>query len=353
MEFIENYGILASIAWNSNNWHDDPTAADLKRSKYDFVKENQHTHESINFGHERYPAEADGFYIGYTPMLRRLPDVEKAKNVCAVFFLSSDYQQQNRKCIVGLYGFPELGWFERTAEHPVYEKYDAGNVRSHVDDIIYFEQPVVIDNERVVREGLLPKGKLISQQGFNYLDSDNVFNILLLAARQNPNNAKLAQLLKKFPNDLSYVTEVIDTEEFRDILGSQDADSLESVARLEKKMQQIRPQLKERVSSFIERGAIASKVKALTQYKCLVCEALGMNPMGFTKPDGTPYVETHHVEPVAQRAVGSLGVANLITVCANHHRQLHYGNVRLTQQTATHFSFEIDGRRLEIPKIKL
>ena len=286
-------------------------------------------------------------------MLRRLPDVEKAKNVCVVFLLSSDYQHQNRKCIVGLYGFPDLGWFERTAEHPIYKKYDAGNVRSRVDDIIYFQNPVVIDNEGVVREKLLPTGKLISQMGFNYLDSDNVFNILLLAARLNPNNAKLSNLLKKFPNDLNYVNELIDTEDFQAFMDSQDAGSLESLARLEKKMQKLRPQLKERVSSFIERGAIASKIKVLTKHKCLVCEAMGLNPVGFRKPDGTPYVETHHVEPVSQLSVGALGLANLITLCANHHRQMHYGNTKLTQQTTTHFTFILDGQKVVIQKVAL
>ncbi|GAB3861674.1 hypothetical protein GCM10028822_41530 [Hymenobacter terrigena] len=351
MEHIKNYGILASIAWNSNDWTADPTEADLKKSKYDFVKDNQHTHESINFGHELYPAEADGSFIGYTPMLRRLPAAEKAKHVCAVFFLSSDYQNQNRKCVVGIYGFPEIGWFERTAEHAVFEKYDAGNVRAQVEDIIYFQNPVVLDNERVVREKLLPEGKLISQQGFNYLDSDNVFNVLRLAARLNPDNIQLANLLKKFPNDLSYINEVIEVDDFREFLGDQDADSIEGLAGLEKKMQQLRPQLKERVSSFIERGAIASKVKAITKHKCQICEALGLNPIGFRKPDGTPYVETHHVESVSQLSVGALGLANLITLCANHHRQMHYGNAMLTQQTKTHFTFMLDGQKVVIQKL--
>ena len=136
-------------------------------------------------------------------------------------------------------------------------------------------------------------------------------------------------------------------------MDSQDAGSLESLARLEKKMQKLRPQLKERVSSFIERGAIASKVKVLTKHKCLVCEAMGLNPVGFRKPDGTPYVETHHVEPVSQLSVGALGLANLITFCANHHRQMHYGNTKLTQQTTTHFTFILDGQKVVIQKVAL
>ncbi|MCB2380437.1 HNH endonuclease [Hymenobacter sp. BT635] len=353
MELITNYGILASIAWNSNDWTADPTDADLKQSKYDFVKDNQHTHESINFGHEQYPSEADGSFIGYTPMLRRLPDKKKAKNVCAVFFLSSDYQNQNRKCIVGLYGFPELGWFERKAKHRVFKKYDAGNVRSQVEDIIYFQNPVVLNNDRVAREKLLPEGKMISKQGFNYLNSDNVLHILQLAAHRNPDNVRLANLLKKFPDQMSYLNEVIDEEDFEGFLDKQNADSLDALGRLEKKMQRLRPQLKERVSTFIERGAIAAKVKVLTKHKCLVCEALGLNAIGFRKPDGIPYVETHHVDPVSHLSIGALGLANLITLCANHHRQMHFGNASLIGQTTTQFTFLIDGQKVEIRKVRL
>ncbi|MCW5923309.1 MAG: hypothetical protein KIS77_13275 [Saprospiraceae bacterium] len=63
MKIIPNFGILASISWNSNKWQDDPTDKDLKASKYDFVIENAHMHESLNFGHEIYPAEEDGSFV--------------------------------------------------------------------------------------------------------------------------------------------------------------------------------------------------------------------------------------------------------------------------------------------------
>jgi len=41
---IDNYGILASISWNSSDWAGNPTKDDLKSSKYDFVMENAHMH---------------------------------------------------------------------------------------------------------------------------------------------------------------------------------------------------------------------------------------------------------------------------------------------------------------------
>ncbi|MDO7874560.1 HNH endonuclease signature motif containing protein [Hymenobacter sp. ASUV-10] len=353
MEVIKNFGILTSIAWNSNGWTKDPSAADLAKAKYDFVKENAHEHESINFGHEIYPAEEDGSYIGYSPILNRTPDKENSKYVSAIFFLSSDYRHQNRKCIVGLYGFPEIGWAQREAKHPIFKTYDGGNIRAHVDNIIYFQNPVVIDDRSVIDDKLLPIGKLISKQGFNYLHSDNVFNILLAAVRLNPANTKLATLVRKFPTDIDFFNELIDGGEAHDFLENKEADSLAGIAELERKMQKLRPQVKERVSAFIERGAIAGKVKSLTGHKCLMCEALGLNPIGFLKRDGVPYVETHHVTPVSGLTVGGLGLANIITLCANHHRQMHYGNTELISQTKTLFVFSIDGSKVEISKIRV
>jgi len=57
IEIINNYGILASISWNSNKWADDPTEDDAKRSKYGHVMANSYMVESLNFGHEIYPLE--------------------------------------------------------------------------------------------------------------------------------------------------------------------------------------------------------------------------------------------------------------------------------------------------------
>ena len=72
---ILNYRILTSISWNSNNWANNPSEEDLKPSKYDYVKDKAHMHESLNFGHDIFPTEEDGNYIGYTPMFNRPPDL--------------------------------------------------------------------------------------------------------------------------------------------------------------------------------------------------------------------------------------------------------------------------------------
>ncbi len=59
------------------------------------------------------------------------------------------------------------------------------------------------------------------------------------------------------------------------------------------------------------------------------------NQPGFKLPDGRRYVETHHVEPLAEG--GPDRVWNVVALCPSHHREVHYGadrsalKARLTQ----------------------
>ncbi|GAB3533098.1 hypothetical protein GCM10027443_17910 [Pontibacter brevis] len=350
---IENYGILASMSWNSNKWANDPTEQDLKASNYNFVKNEKHMHESLNFGHDIYPSEADGYYIGYTPMLNRLPAADKQKTVNILFLFSSDYKNGNRKSVVGLYGFPIFGEWFRQAQHPKYKEYDWGNIAANPDDIIYFDNHLVIDNDLVQHHNLLPEDRKISQQGFNYLSSDNVQNLLLLASKLNPDNRKLNSFTAKFPLLVDIIEERNTLDDMYLSVGDSSADTVEGIAELEKNMKKAKPEVKQRISSYIERGAIANKVKKLTNYRCLVCEAMGFNPYSFKKPNGEHYVETHHVEPVSTLKKGVLSVNNLITVCANHHRQLHYGNSKVVEHTPINFKFSIDGSIVTVKAIKL
>lgn len=92
------------------------------------------------------------------------------------------------------------------------------------------------------------------------------------------------------------------------------------------------PKVKQRLSTAIERGGVGNLVKRANGYRCQICEALGLEPLGFRKRNGVPYVEAHHVMPVSSLAVGALGPENVITVCANHHRQMHYGTVEIAPQ---------------------
>ena len=197
---INNFGILASISWNSNGWAGEPSKEDLNKSGYSFVQDEAHMHESLNFGHEKFPIEKGGMFIGYSPKLKEGRVGDNAKDVQVVFFVSTNPYKNSEKTIVGLYAFPELrGWFVREEKHRLFrkDKYDAGNLRAKVEHILHLDTPVVIDNASVAKMDFLPKGKKISGMGFNYLEPENVLNILAQMQLKNPRDKKLQSITKK------------------------------------------------------------------------------------------------------------------------------------------------------------
>lgn len=124
------------------------------------------------------------------------------------------------------------------------------------------------------------------------------------------------------------------------------------VAELERKALQEAPREKLKTGLQIERGPIGVAVKKLNGYRCQVCAALGLEPHAFRKKDGTPYVEAHHVMPVSERQVGSLSASNVMTLCANHHRQLHYGDVSV-EILATTFEIRLGEKTISVPRLSL
>lgn len=353
MEYINNFGILASVSWNCNDWADELTEQDIEASQFGNVKEEEYAHESLNFGHEIFPLEKDDKYIAYTPKFSTLPSENNSKNVDVVIFISTDYGDNNKKKIIGCYGFPEIGRFERKSKHKKYHTYSGGNIRSYVENIIYFTEKLVIDEDFIIKHELLPEGKELSNQGFNYLNSNNVFKILKLVLDQNPKNDKLRYLIKKLNKAKRMLQQSISPiYGASSVIKDLSANSEKEIEELEKRMKDETPEVKERVSKYIERGTISKKIKKLTNFKCLLCEKIGVSPYSFEKKNGEYYVETHHVEPVSNMKKGSLGILNLITVCPNHHRQLHYGNSEVIENTGKYFIFNIDGKEIKIEKVK-
>jgi predicted RNA-binding protein with PUA-like domain len=129
-------------------------------------------------------------------------------------------------------------------------------------------------------------------------------------------------------------------------------DTLADLADLEQRYLHAAPEVKERISKAIERGPIGALVKRLNEHRCQVCLALGRDPCGFKKPDGEPYIEAHHVVPVAQHQVGTLAAGNVITVCANHHRQLHYGGIGVEIGEGV-FRFDMPEATVNIPQLQV
>jgi predicted HNH restriction endonuclease/predicted RNA-binding protein with PUA-like domain len=125
-----------------------------------------------------------------------------------------------------------------------------------------------------------------------------------------------------------------------------------TLAAIEARYLNASPEVKQRISKTIERGPVGALVKQATGYHCQVCSALGRNPVGFLKKSGEPYVEAHHVTPVCKKEVGSLSASNIMTLCPNHHRQMHYGGVDVVIADTT-FELTVDGQPIKILRLGL
>jgi hypothetical protein len=102
-----------------------------------------------------------------------------------------------------------------------------------------------------------------------------------------------------------------------------------------------RVQEREAISRRIERGPVAAK--EATGYRCRLCPALGLDPVPFLGRDGRPFAEARHVTFLSRLEPGSLAPSKIITVSPDHHRQLHYGDALLVEDTGAAFRFRIDG----------
>jgi hypothetical protein len=136
----------------------------------------------------------------------------------------------------------------------------------------------------------------------------------------------------------------------RDIADRDATMTMAGISGLEAMSRSFDPERRERLSSYIERGPIGEQVKRRRGGRCQICEALGLGPVAFVKPDGTPYSEAHHVFPVGRLIKGSLASANIMVLCPNHHREIHYGTMRLVNQSARIRQFEAAGRRISIER---
>jgi hypothetical protein len=120
-----------------------------------------------------------------------------------------------------------------------------------------------------------------------------------------------------------------------------------ALADLERDLLKASPMVRDIVSKRFERGRVGEQVKRANGYKCQICEKLDLAPLGFLKKDGEHYVEAHHVVPVSSQQIGAGAHRNVISVCANHHRQLHFGSVAVEFGNKT-FRFHMPQKIVEV-----
>lgn len=103
-------------------------------------------------------------------------------------------------------------------------------------------------------------------------------------------------------------------------------DIVRRISHLNRKYKHMVPEKRERVSIEIERAPQLSRwLKALRDYTCQIC-----GTEGFLMKDNSRYVEVHHIEELHKLLPESLCSENVLVVCANCHRKMHFADVEIS-----------------------
>ena len=100
-----------------------------------------------------------------------------------------------------------------------------------------------------------------------------------------------------------------------------------------------------------ERGPAGNKVKEYCNNRCQICKATGKKEGygTFEMPTGKWYAEAHHVLQLSDD--GPDTTDNIMCLCANHHRQMHYGDVKVIVDYS-HFNVSISGKEHKIKRLR-
>lgn len=184
-----NIGLLTSIDWNSNRWRDVSTQEDIDKSNFGYVVENDKTHTYLNFGHNDFPPDEKGYYYGSFPQL--WSKTPQSKYLEVIFVKSQNWNDKNNY-IVGLYCFPIIERKSVPTNFPGKPTREV-NVKAFPKDIHILENFVNLTTMPDLTK-ILPKGKELGKQGFNYLTEENVFKILDKIRDLNPTDNRFANI---------------------------------------------------------------------------------------------------------------------------------------------------------------
>ncbi|MFC1621238.1 HNH endonuclease, partial [Candidatus Omnitrophota bacterium] len=99
-------------------------------------------------------------------------------------------------------------------------------------------------------------------------------------------------------------------------------DAISILKKLNQKYRKLNPlQKHKKIEAHLDRGvAVTKALKRILKPICQVC-----NNECFEKRNGDKYIEAHHIKEISTTSIGSLCTDNIILVCPNCHREIHYG----------------------------
>jgi len=127
-----------------------------------------------------------------------------------------------------------------------------------------------------------------------------------------------------------------------------ETDALTILKQLNTRYADTSPKERSRLAQkFLDRGsAVTNALKSLLGAKCQIC---GWS--GFLKKNGKEcFIEAHHLVQVAEKEEGSLCTDNIILVCPNCHREIHYGKKFSVTSDADYIDIVLSGQKARIKR---
>ncbi len=101
---------------------------------------------------------------------------------------------------------------------------------------------------------------------------------------------------------------------------------LETLKKLNTKLSDTPPlERNAKVQNYVDRGtAVTKALKEILGAKCQICGWHGFAKKS-KKSTNESFIEAHHLDQIANQNIGSLCSDNIILLCPNCHREIHYG----------------------------
>ena len=124
-------------------------------------------------------------------------------------------------------------------------------------------------------------------------------------------------------------------------------DALGVLRSLNSRYANIQPRERaKKIQNHLDRGSAVTKaLKSLLGAKCQVCGWIG-----FKKKSGEDFIEAHHIVQLSEKKEGSLCTENVVLLCPNCHREIHYGKQFFVSDDAENIEIVLSSRKATIRK---
>jgi 5-methylcytosine-specific restriction endonuclease McrA len=126
-----------------------------------------------------------------------------------------------------------------------------------------------------------------------------------------------------------------------------ESNALEVLSLLNTRYANVSPKDRaKKIQNHLDRGSAVTKaLKSLLGAKCQIC-----GWKGFEKKNGEGFIEAHHIVQLSEKKEGSLCTENIVLLCPNCHREVHYGKDFSVSDDLDNITIKFSANKVTIKK---